>query len=63
MYIDVLFAGFVTGLTLCSLQVQFGDHQGVAQLHCGVHFSLILTKDGSVYTWLAAGKNKNNGGR
>ena len=25
--------------------------EGIAQLECGVHFSVLLTKSGSVYTW------------
>lgn len=24
---------------------------GIAQLECGIHFSVALTKDGKVYTW------------
>ena len=25
---------------------------GIAQIECGIHFSVALTKDGKVYTWL-----------
>ncbi len=25
--------------------------EGIVQLECGTHFSVLLTKDGKVYTW------------
>ena len=36
---------------VCVQVMEFSDHQGVVQLTCGVHFSLVLTKDGTVFTW------------
>lgn len=27
--------------------------EGIAQLECGIQFSVLLTKSGKVYTWLA----------
>ena len=31
--------------------MDFENHQGVAQLECGTQFSVLLTKDGKVFTW------------
>ena len=51
VFVRVLVVHTIQDIHLTMQVMEFRDHQGVAQLMCGVHFSLILTKDGHVFTW------------
>ncbi len=41
----------LVGSSLKPIKVKDFGKEGIAQLECGIQFSVLLTKNGKVYTW------------